>query len=105
MPISPSLSARIDGSNLLLSVQVASLDATTARSMRQEIDDLWREEIISIEMDLSQVEFIDSSGVGALLYISKKLTPQRGRLRLVKIPPVVREVIELLRLQSVFLMG
>lgn len=93
----------MDGAKLLLSVQVSSLDATTARYVRQEVDSVWREEITAVEMDLSQVEFIDSSGVGALLYISKKLTPTRGRLRLVKIPSVVREVIELLRLQSVFL--
>ncbi len=54
-----------------------------------------------IVLDLGQVEFIDSSGLGAIVAAMKQLGPDR-RLDLVALNPNVDKVFRLTRMDSVF---
>src|SRR5438045_922731 len=92
----------LDGTNLYLSVNVSRLDASTAGSFKRECEELWRPGITTVEAELSQVEFIDSSGVGALLSLYKRLPPPNPKVKLDKVQPPVQAVIELLRLNRIF---
>ncbi len=55
----------------------------------------------TIILDLSQVEFIDSSGLGAIVAAMKHLGPDR-RLDLAGLNPAVDTVFQLTRMDSVF---
>jgi len=85
---------------LEIKVQVSRFDASVCDEFRHYIDELWSDNLDQIILDLSQVDFIDSSGVGALIGVRKRWG--RGRIILRGVTPHVRSVIELLRLQREF---
>ena len=53
-------------------------------------------------LDLSQVEFMDSSALGALLTTMRSLESSAGAMRLVSLTPPVRTLFGLVRLHRVF---
>jgi anti-sigma B factor antagonist len=53
-------------------------------------------------VDLSQVRYMDSSGIATLVEAMQNCMKQGSRLRLVDLSPAVRDVFELARLASVF---
>lgn len=56
-------------------------------------------------MDLSDVRMIDSSGVGWLLGCQKRFRAQGGRMVLHSFSPLVREILETLKMHLVFMMA
>ncbi|MHC4471580.1 MAG: STAS domain-containing protein [Planctomycetota bacterium] len=56
----------------------------------------------NIVVDLGNVEFIDSSGLGALISTLKVLRANDGDLKLANLPQRVRSVLEITRLLRVF---
>lgn len=97
-----TIDARLDGSTLYLVVKVARLDAAEARGFKQECDAAWSDAINVVEIDLGGVQFIDSSGIGALLSVYKKLRAGTSSVKLRHVTPTVQSVIELLRLHRIF---
>lgn len=53
-------------------------------------------------VDLSQVRYMDSSGIATLVEAMQNCMKQGSRLRLVDLSPAVRDVFELARLAGVF---
>ena len=53
-------------------------------------------------LDLTDVEFIDSTGLSVLLNGLRRVTRQRGRLALVCTNPTVLRLFEITRLDSTF---
>lgn len=91
-----------EGRTLHLAVACPRLDAVTARDFKSEVEALWQPGIERLVVDLQPVEFVDSSGIGALLSIYKKLPPQSASIKLLRVHPTVQAVIELLRLHRIF---
>ena len=52
-------------------------------------------------VDFEQAGFIDSSGIGWLMACHKRFVAGGGRLVLYALPPMVEQVIQLLRLQNI----
>jgi anti-anti-sigma factor len=55
----------------------------------------------NVLMDLNQGGFIDSSGIGWLMGCNRRFQAAGGRLILHSVPPMIEQVIQLLRLQSI----
>ena len=53
-------------------------------------------------IELSQVRYMDSSGIATLVEAMQTCMKQGSRLRLVELSPAVRDVFELARLSSIF---
>ncbi len=53
-------------------------------------------------IELSQVRYMDSSGIATLVEAMQSCMKQGSRLRLVELSPAVRDVFELARLSSIF---
>ena len=94
--------AHLDGDTLHLNLKIARLDASIARGFKKECEEAWADSVNAVVMDLGGVDFIDSSGIGALLNVYKKLPPGTPSARLVNVSPSVQSVIELLRLHRIF---
>lgn len=77
------------------------LDAGNVQQFRQEMEPLCEAGALVL-CDLGQVEFIDSSGVGALLVLHRKARAQGGSIRFCGLNKRVRQVLELVRMQQVF---
>jgi len=71
-------------------------DATTGREFRDGLTAQVPRGSDRLVVDLSRLEFIDSSGVHVLLDLAAKLTEGGGSLTLVSPRPIVARVLELM---------
>jgi anti-anti-sigma factor len=80
---------------------VGQLDAFSEPTFRKVIDRCIGEGPKDIILVLSQIDFIDSSGLGALVQLVKKAKTEGGRLQIVTNPRVTQTV-KLVRLENFF---
>jgi anti-sigma B factor antagonist len=55
----------------------------------------------NLVLDLAAVQFVDSSGLGAILSLLREFTQTGGRLKLAALAPNVRAVFELVRMHRI----
>jgi len=90
----------LDGNRLLLGLN-GDLDLTTADALAQALDDLLnRYPQDEVALDLGEVNFIDSSGLGVILGRYRRLSRQGRHLSLVAVRPGVRVVLEIAGIPS-----
>jgi anti-sigma B factor antagonist len=82
-------------------VAEARIDAASAIQFRDAMRAATEDRDGLVVLDLSQVTFIDSSGLGAIVSVMKQLAPDR-RLDLAALTPAVAGVFRLTRLDEVF---
>lgn len=87
---------------LLIKINSTRFDASFTGAFKDKINETVTDNLIRVEVDFSGVEFIDSSGIGALLSIQKKLSPNCEPMTLINANKSIVSVIELLRLHRVF---
>ncbi|MFB2835561.1 STAS domain-containing protein [Floridanema evergladense] len=75
------------------------LDAFSEPNFRKAIANCIEEGPKNIILDLSQIDFVDSSGLGALVQIAKQAQNNKGSLQIVSNPRVTQTV-KLVRLQE-----
>ena len=95
------LQERIDGDALVALVLESRLDASSAPALKNRITALVRRGHRRIALDLSEVEFIDSSGLSALVSVLRQLQGE-GELVLVGLRSTVLSMFKLTRLDRVF---
>lgn len=78
------------------------LDGTKASQVRQEIDDIVANGADVVLIDLQDVTFIDSSGLGALVSALKAVRAAGGKLFICSINAQVRMLFELTSMDRVF---
>jgi anti-sigma B factor antagonist len=77
------------------------IDVETARTLRAHILDQFTDSPARVVVDLSEVEFMDSSGLGALVS-GWQLTRDDGLFRLAGANPIVRRVLSITGMEDVF---
>ncbi|HWO99996.1 MAG TPA: STAS domain-containing protein [Methylococcus sp.] len=97
-----NLSTQKRNGSTVLSVAEARLDAHNSAELKDVILKLLEDGSRQIVVDLSQVGFIDSSGLGALLSGYKNASLRSSGFLLAGLQPRVRSMFELTRLTRVF---
>lgn len=92
-------SETIDGVDVV-EIPVQALDADTAREFRRHMEERTRDGG-RLVLDLCQVEFVDSSGLGAILSCLRQLNAKGGDLKLCGLSAAVRAMFELVRMHRV----
>lgn len=77
------------------------LDALIAQDFKERLSTLIRDGHKKILLDLASVEFIDSSGLGAMVTVLKKIG-HLGEMRLCSISTPVQSLLETTRMNKVF---
>ena len=70
------------------------LDSFNRNNLSKEIDQIIQESNTPLTIDLSQLNFIDSIGLGLIATSAKKLHQQQRDLTLLKAQPHVKKLIE-----------
>lgn len=91
------------GDALVISVLESRLDAAVAITFKDIVRDLTTTQGSPVILDLSRVDFIDSSGLGAVVGVMKLLGPDRP-LEIAGLTPNVRKLFRLTRMDTVFKM-
>ncbi|MBV7297363.1 STAS domain-containing protein [Enterovibrio paralichthyis] len=87
--------------NTLLLVVRGDMDAHGCSKVQTELDDLVTTELKSdITMNLGEVDFLDSSGIGAIVFLFKRLKAKGHTLSLSDVHGQPMEIIKLLRINS-----
>jgi anti-sigma B factor antagonist len=92
---------RPDGIVVLGWAEPTVLDASNADELRQRVSVVEREHS-RLVFDMSQVEFVDSSIIGALVGLLRRARTAGGDVKLAALHPDVEMIFELTRLQRVF---
>ena len=90
-----------EGGCLVVSLKEKRLDAVIAASFREAMVARIDQGQRNIVLDMSQVSFMDSSGLGAIVYVLKHLG-HTGRLHICGVTPGVMAVLKLTRMDRVF---
>jgi anti-sigma B factor antagonist len=77
------------------------IDAAGAIEFKERMRDIIDEPSERVVLDMTNVMFLDSSGLGAVVAVMKALGPIR-RLELSGLTPTVEKVLRLTRMDSVF---
>ena len=96
------LSGQVEGNDVLvITLRANSLDASNVREFRDSVQALLQERT-RVVLDMSELRFVDSSGLGALISCLRQLNARRGDFRLCAMSKTVRALFELMRMHRVF---
>ena len=95
------LSASQFGPFLVIDIAEGRIDAAVAIAFKDAVRTLTEDILDDVILNLEAVDFIDSSGLGAIVAVMKQLGPDR-RLHLTSLSPAVEKVFRLTRMDSVF---
>jgi len=96
------LSTREDGRVTIMSVQGDLVIGEAEATFKRTVTRLLEEGKIYLLVDLSEVGFLDSSGLGALVRAMTNSQKEGGQTKLLKAGPQVRRLLEMTKLDSVF---
>lgn len=85
----------------LVTVHAARIDAAVAIQFKDRMREATQGAPGRVVLDLAQVDFIDSSGLGAIVAAMKQM-PEGAKLELATLSPNVERVFNLTRMNSVF---
>ncbi|NBC97052.1 MAG: anti-sigma factor antagonist [Deinococcus-Thermus bacterium] len=95
------MTAEERGGLLLVRVNAERIDAASAIRFKDRMRELTAESESRVVLDMQAVDFIDSSGLGALVSAMKVLGPDR-KLELAGLTAKVTKVLRLTRMDAVF---
>lgn len=89
------------GTNLVITVNETRVDAAIATRFKDKLREIVVRHRKPVEMDMRAVDFMDSSGLGAMIALRKAL-PENLPLVLTGLTPNVERVFRLTRMDTVF---
>lgn len=92
---------RQEGNVAILSLS-GRLDLTSGGVVKEEVKKLFEKEINQVHMNMTKVDFINSSGLGALVSIMKEVRIQKGRLTMSNLASYVQEIFDITQLSHIF---
>ena len=97
-----NLKTEANGNRMIIFVREERLDAHNSEELKAEMNRLFAAGSKELIVDLKDVRFIDSSGLGVLVSGFKNASTRQGSLKLSSLQTQVKSMFELTRLHRVF---
>ena len=94
-----------NGSVTSIRLKEKKLDSAVSSELKGEFLLLCKSKVKELVVDLSEVDFCDSSGLSALLIAERKMREHGGALKLVGVQKKVMNLIKISQLDRVFNIG
>jgi len=94
-------SRKVEGSVTIITLS-GRLDLGSGGKLKEEVKKSLEQGRTSVHLSLADVEFVNSSGLGALVSIMKEIRIYRGRLTLSDLEDYVREIFDITQLSHIF---
>lgn len=88
--------------DVFLAELAGSIDASTVHIFQQELEKARRQGVNKLVLDVSKIKYVNSTGLGSLVKYADAFRAAGGGLVLLKVPPKVKIVIEMLGLHEFF---
>jgi len=98
-PLDLQVSRQGDAAVVKVSGSVAMADA---ERLRTSLEELAAQRVPVIALDLSEMDFISSAGLSAVIFGHLKCRHHHGQIKLVNPTPQVRQLLETTRLNKLF---
>lgn len=79
-----------------------NLDSLTVPEIRPEIEKIVATGVLKVALEMSSLEVIDSSGIGAIVSLFKRVRGLGGDVKIVAVRGQPREILRLLGLERAF---
>ncbi|MFW6009307.1 MAG: STAS domain-containing protein [archaeon] len=83
-----------NNSSLIIKIK-GQLDLHTAVDFKKRVKKEIGPGIDNLVLDLKTIDVIDSSGIGAILSIYKKINKKKGEIVIINTDPIVKRILEL----------
>lgn len=90
-----------EGDVLVVKMSADRLDAAVAEKFKEAMHDEIEEGAKRIVLNMASLKFMDSSGLGAIISVLKKIRPD-GEMVLCEIGDMIQKLLELTRMHKVF---
>jgi anti-sigma B factor antagonist len=78
------------------------MDAQVSGLLKERIKELLDKGATELVLDLKGLEFLDSSGLGALVSCLRRIREKKGEIRLAGLRPEVRSIFDITRVSRLF---
>ncbi len=95
------ISSKIDGNIAILNLN-GRLDLTSANKLKEASREHIGMDNCKLILNMEKVDFINSSGLGALVSILKDVRNSQGKLRISNLAPYVKEIFDITQLSNIF---
>ena len=95
------ITVRENGNICIINLE-GRLDLASGTALKDRVKEMFDKNINSIHLNLENVEFINSSGLGALVSLMKEARIRKGRLTLSNLASYVQEIFEITQLSHIF---
>ncbi len=95
------ITIREEGAVMVLNLK-GRLDLASGSGLKEEVKALLSREKSLLHLNLAEVDFINSSGLGVLVSIMKEVRLNKGRLTLSNLATYVEEIFEITQLSHIF---
>ncbi|MDA7525016.1 STAS domain-containing protein [Verrucomicrobia bacterium] len=85
-------------SERILVLGIKELTSANAAAVKDDVRRCIRPGHLTLDIDMSDVRILDSSGLGTLIALHKCMCQQNGLVRIMNPTPIVEQVLELTRL-------
>jgi anti-sigma B factor antagonist len=96
-----NIESRTEGSVLIVRPLSKRVDASVAREFREKLEGLIAEGTDRVVLDMEEVEFIDSSGLGAIVSVFRRMNDGQ-HIAITRPKKTVLSLLKLTRMDKVF---
>ena len=103
--MSININSNLDNQNIFWNVTLeGELDVSTADKLKEYLHKLADEQIIDIKIDLTNLDYIDSTGLGVMIGVLKKLKAEEKEIYIINPKSNVKKIFTITGLDKIFKM-
>jgi len=87
------------GDTLMIKLS-GEMDAQGCSEIRSTLEEIVQQKQSAVVIDIGEVSFIDSSGIGAIVFLFKRLKEQNRSMEIINVQGQPKELMLLLRMDS-----
>lgn len=101
--MSININSKLDSNNKIWDINLeGELDVSTADKLKEYLNELLNQEIADMKLNLENLDYIDSTGLGVMIGILKKLKIESKEIYIVNSKNNVRKIFNITGLDKIF---
>jgi len=97
------IDSKINSSNIFWDVSIeGELDVSTAEKLKEYLHDLVGKNMVDLKINLEKLDYIDSTGLGVMIGVLKKLKIEEKEIYIINPKDNVRKIFNITGLDKIF---